>query len=157
MPVSKTKEGEKQMFILKGIEQLQNAITKAKKVRPRVGFKRLLHGYLPQRRARLQDSCLHLQGRGEGSGLLSRRSRIKSAHRISQTATNGIKYRFERSLIMDVSRSSDKNRAKNKMRKSVEILQNKDGSYSIYLYSRETFRGTLEECNAEIVKNAMYW
>jgi hypothetical protein len=43
------------------------------------------------------------------------------------------------------------------MRKSVEVLRNRDGSYSIYLYSRETFRGTLEECNAEIARNAMYW
>ena len=43
------------------------------------------------------------------------------------------------------------------MRKTVEIERNRDGSYSIYLYSRETFRGTLEECNAEIARKAMYW
>jgi hypothetical protein len=35
---SKTKEGEKQMFVLKGIDQLTNAIEKAKKIRPRVEF-----------------------------------------------------------------------------------------------------------------------
>jgi hypothetical protein len=38
LSVSKTKEGKKQMFILKGIEQLENAIAKAKKLRPRVEF-----------------------------------------------------------------------------------------------------------------------
>jgi hypothetical protein len=38
LSVSKTKEGKKQMFILKGIDQLTNAITKAKKLRPRVEF-----------------------------------------------------------------------------------------------------------------------
>jgi hypothetical protein len=38
LSVSKTKEGKKQMFILKGIEQLENAIAKAKKIRPRVEF-----------------------------------------------------------------------------------------------------------------------
>jgi hypothetical protein len=51
------------MFILKGIEQLEIAIAKAKKVRQRVEFdrfgryrvsgSRLLHSYLPQRRTRL--------------------------------------------------------------------------------------------------------
>jgi hypothetical protein len=40
LSVSKTKEGEKQMFILKGIDQLTNAIAKAKKIRPRVEFDR---------------------------------------------------------------------------------------------------------------------
>jgi hypothetical protein len=43
------------------------------------------------------------------------------------------------------------------MRKAVEIERNRDGSYSIYLYSRETFRGTYEECQEEISRNAMYW
>jgi hypothetical protein len=38
LSVSKTKEGKKQMFILKGIEQLEKAIAKAKKIRPRVEF-----------------------------------------------------------------------------------------------------------------------
>jgi hypothetical protein len=38
LSVSKTKEGKKQMFILKGIDQLTNAIAKAKKIRPRVEF-----------------------------------------------------------------------------------------------------------------------
>jgi hypothetical protein len=44
-----------------------------------------------------------------------------------------------------------------KMRKTVEIERNRDGTYSIYLYSRCTFTGTFEECNAEIARNAMYW
>jgi hypothetical protein len=38
LPVSKTKEGEKQMFVLTGIAQLEKAIVKAKKIRPRVEF-----------------------------------------------------------------------------------------------------------------------
>lgn len=44
-----------------------------------------------------------------------------------------------------------------KMRKAVEILRNNDGSYSIWLYGRETFTGTYEECQAEITGNAIYW
>ena len=43
------------------------------------------------------------------------------------------------------------------MRKSVGIERNRDGSYSIFLYGRCTFTGTLEQCNDEIVKNAIYW
>ncbi len=43
------------------------------------------------------------------------------------------------------------------MRKSVEIERNRDGTYSIFLYGRRVFTGTLEECNAEIASNAVYW
>lgn len=32
------------------------------------------------------------------------------------------------------------------MRPSVEILRNSDGSYSLYIYGREVFRGSYEEC-----------
>jgi len=41
--------------------------------------------------------------------------------------------------------------------KAVEILQNNNGSYSIWLYGRVTFTGTYEECSSEIASNAMYW
>lgn len=43
------------------------------------------------------------------------------------------------------------------MKKAVEILKNNDGSCSIWLYGRETFTGTYEECQQEIARNAVYW
>lgn len=41
--------------------------------------------------------------------------------------------------------------------RAVEVLKNKDGSYSIWLYGRVTFTGTYDECGTEIARNAMYW
>ena len=86
------------MFILKGIDQLTNAIAKAKKVRPRVEFDHFgryrvsgSKGYYTvlcrkDERGYKSVACT-CKGAEKGLGLLSRRRRFKSAHRTCQTAT----------------------------------------------------------------------
>jgi hypothetical protein len=72
------------MFILNGIEQLEKAIARAKKIRPRVEFDRFgryrvsgSKGYYTvicrKDERGYKNRCLHLQRRGKRLGLLSRR------------------------------------------------------------------------------------
>jgi len=89
------------MFILKGIDQLTNAIAKAKKIRPRVEFGSFGHYRVSGSKGFYTVICRKdergiktvactCKGAEKGLVCYQRRVCVIFAHRTRQTATNGI-------------------------------------------------------------------